>query len=217
MFTQIVQLMKKDFLIDFRQGFALTSVLLFAVTTVFMAFKIFGDIQAQTWNAVFWIIFLFASLNAVLRSFIQESGARQLYYYTLANPLAVLFSKIIYNTIFLFVLALLTYLALVLFAGDPVGDKGEFLLALFLGSLAISTTFTFVSAIASKSSNNPTLLAVMAFPISLGIMLTLIKISADALRLINDTSLQTDVIILLCINVVLLGLSIILFPILWKN
>jgi heme exporter protein B len=206
MLAQIFQLIKKDFTIDFRQGFALTSVFLFAVTTVFMCYKIF-----------FWIIFLFAALNAILRSFVQESGGRELYYFSLLDPIAVLFSKIIYNTLFLFVLGTLTFLVMALFTGNSVREIPLFFMTLGLGSVGLSIAFTFVTAIGSKSNNNATLIAILAFPISLGIMLLLIKLSADALGLINDTSLQTDVIMLLAINAVLLGLSIILFPLLWKN
>jgi len=217
MLGQILQLIKKDFTIDFRQGFALTSVFLFAVTTVFMCYKIFGDLQGQAWNAVFWIIFLFAALNAILRSFVQESGGRELYYFSLLNPIAVLLSKIIYNTLFLFVLGTLTFLVMALFTGNSVREIPLFFMTLSLGSMGLSIAFTFVTAIGSKSNNNATLIAILAFPISLGIMLLLIKLSADALGLINDTSLQTDVIMLLAINAVLLGLSIILFPLLWKN
>ena len=217
MISQIIQLIRKDFTIDFRQGFALSSVFLFAVTTVFMCYKIFGDLQGQSWNAVFWIIFLFSALNAILRSFIQENGARELYYFSLLNPIAVLFSKIIYNTVFLFILGALTYFVMLLFTSNGARDLPLFMLTLGLGSLGLSIAFTFVTAIGSKSNNNSTLIAILAFPISLGIMLLLIKLSADALGLITDTSLQTDVIMLLAINAVLLGLSIILFPLLWRN
>ena len=40
---------------------------------------------------------LFTAVNAVAKSFMQESAGRQLYYYTLANPRDIMLSKIIYN------------------------------------------------------------------------------------------------------------------------
>ncbi|MEL6987015.1 MAG: heme exporter protein CcmB, partial [Bacteroidota bacterium] len=152
MLSEVLLLIQKDFKIDFRQGFALSAVLLFAITTVFICYKIFGDIQGQVWNAVYWIIFLFAALNAILKSFIQESGARSMYYFSLVNPIAVFLSKILYNTFFLFVLGILTYAVMGIFVGNPVRELPLFILTLFLGSLGISIAFTFVTAIGAKSN-----------------------------------------------------------------
>jgi heme exporter protein B len=166
---------------------------------------------------LFWIIALFAAINAVVKSFVQESGTRQLYYYTLANPTILLLSKIIYNAILLFVLMLLTYICLSFIAGNPVVDNGLFFLALSLGAVGFSVAFTFISAISAKASNGATLMAILSFPVVLPILLILIKLSAQALRLLQDTSIQKDIFILVGIDAILIALSFVLFPYLWKD
>ncbi|MCB0585521.1 MAG: heme exporter protein CcmB, partial [Phaeodactylibacter sp.] len=152
-----------------------------------------------------------------VKSFVQENSARQLYYYSLANPISILLSKIIYNIILLLALSLLTWLGFSFVAGSPVRDTGQFFLALLLGSAGFSITFTFIAAISSKADNNATLMAILSFPLIIPILLTLIKLSANALRLMQDTAVQNDIFILLAIDLMLLGVGLALFPFLWRD
>ena len=98
LFTQIKFLIRKEIMLEWRSKYALNGILLYVVSTVFVCYLAFRQVSsAQTWNALFWIIMLFASVNAITKSFIQENRARQLYYYTIASPKAIIISKIIYN------------------------------------------------------------------------------------------------------------------------
>ena len=162
---EIWYLFKKDVTLEWRQKYALGGIFLYVLSTVFIIYLSFIDIDGKTWNTLFWIIVLFASVNAVTKSFIQESGYRALFYYTLADPLAVITSKILYNTALLSVISLLTFAFLGLIMGNPVRDLGLFLITLGLGSLGFSITFTFISAIAVKANNSATLMAILSFPV----------------------------------------------------
>ena len=192
-------------------------ILLYVFSTIFVVYMTFIKVEARTWNALFWIIILFASVNAVTKSFHQENSHRQLYYYTLANPVAILFSKMLYNTLMLLLISLLAFGFFSLLVGNPVKDVGLFLLGLVLSSLGFSITFTFISAISVKANNSATLMAILSFPIILPILMTLIKLSANALRLIQDTSINKDLIILVAIDVILGCLAYVLFPFLWRD
>jgi heme exporter protein B len=217
MLQQLFFLLQKEWTLEWRQKYAIGGILLYVVSTVFIVFLSFRTIQPMVWNVLFWIIALFAAINAVVKSFVQESGSRQLYYYTLADPTILLLSKIIYNTVLLFVLMLLTYACLSFIAGNPVVDNGLFLLALLLGAVGFSVAFTFISAISAKASNGATLMAILSFPVVLPILLILIKLSAQALRLLQDTSIQKDVFILVGIDAILIALGFVLFPYLWRD
>ena len=105
MLKEIAALLQKELLIEWRQRYALGGMFLYVVTTVFVCFLSFKNIiETSTWNALFWIIILFASVNASAKSFLQESKGRLLYYYTLCSPQAFVLSKIIYNAISCFYL-----------------------------------------------------------------------------------------------------------------
>jgi heme exporter protein B len=60
-------------------------------------------------------------------------------------------------------------------------------------------------------------MAILSFPLVIPILMTLVKISANALRLINDTSIDQDVLILVAIDLILVGLALLLFPFLWRD
>ncbi|MEY4927538.1 MAG: cytochrome c-type biosis protein CcmB [Bacteroidota bacterium] len=214
---QFSALFRKEILLEWRQRYAIGGILLYVLSTVFVVYISFQNVKPQAWNALFWIISLFASVNAVAKSFIQENSKRQLYYYSLANPIALILSKIVYNTALLLGLSILAFGAMIVVAGNPIIDAPVFALAIGLGSLGFSITFTFVSAIAAKASQSGTLMAILSFPVVIPILLELIKLTTIAIGFAKDTSWLNDVYILLAIDGILMGLVVVLFPYLWRD
>jgi heme exporter protein B len=210
-------LLWRDLVLEWRSRYALSGIALYVLATVVLVYSALVNIQPQVWNALFWVIMLFAAVSAIVKSFVQESRSRQLYYYSLVNPLALLVAKIIYNTILLFVLSMLSWVLLGVLAGNPVKDAGLFVLGIFLGSNGLAIAFTFVSAISAKAQNSATLMAILGFPVVIPILLTLVKIGTQALRLIQDTQIGGDLLILAAINLLLLSVAILLYPFLWRD
>lgn len=210
-------MLRKELTLEWRTKYAVSGILLYVFSTIFIVYTSFIQVQPNVWNALFWIVVLFASVNAIVKSFVQENSNRQLYYYQLANPTAVILSKILYNIGLLLLLSVLSWLAFSVVAGNPVRETGAFFLALFLGSVGFSITFTFVAAISGKADNSATLMAILSFPLVIPILMTLIKLSAHALGLLQDTNTESDVLILLAIDFILLGMAFLLYPFLWKD
>ena len=125
------------------------------------------------WNILFWIIMLFASVNAIAKSFMQESKSRLLYYYTIASPQAIILSKTIYNILLMSLLSILALLVYMVFFTNTIGDPLFYFLSVLLGSISFSTVFTMISAIASKAGNNGTLMAILSFPVVIPVILVL--------------------------------------------
>ncbi len=214
---EVVFLLRKDLRLELRSSYAISGILLYVFSTIFIVYSSFQRVQPDVWNALFWVIVLFASISAVVKSFVQEHGARELYYYTLANPTSILLSKMLYNILLLSLLSLLTWLGFSFVAGNPVKETAQFFGIIFLGATGFSITFTFVSAIASKADSSATLMAILGFPLVIPVLLTLIKLSANALRLMRDTGIEKDVMILVSIDLLLLGIALVLFPFLWRD
>lgn len=214
---EIFLLLQKEIKIEWRQKHAIGGILLYVVSTIFVVYSAIKNVNPSVWNALFWIVILFASVNALVKSFVQENSSRQLYYYTLANPTAIILSKMIYNSTLLLVLSVLSYGAFTLFAGNPVKDSGQFFLAIFLGSVGFSITFTFIAAISAKADNSATLMAILSFPLVIPIILTLLKISANALRLMQDSAIWKDILTLVAIDFLMIAAAFILFPFLWRD
>lgn len=218
-FQQIGILLRKEIVLELRMGYAISGILLYVLSTVFIVYAAFfqGVNNAMLWVTLFWIIMLFASVNAIVKSFVQENGARQLYYYSLMDPLAVVIAKMAYNIVLLLFLSLLTWAAMAFIVGNKIAEFSAFLLAIFLGSVGFSILFTFVAAISSKADNNSTLLAILSFPLVIPILMTLIKLSVSATGMLEDTGLIKDIGILIAIDLVLAGLSLVLYPFLWRD
>jgi heme exporter protein B len=216
--SEILFLLKKEATMELRQKYALSGILLYVTSTVFVIHLSFTGIKIEpnVWNTLFWIVSLFASINAVMKSFVQENSARQLFYYQLINPIAVILSKIFYNICLLFILNVLTLVMLRVMVGNPIHDTPQYFLAILLGSIGFSITFTFVSAIAAKANNSATMMAILSFPVVLPILITLIRLSKSAIRM-TDTSWGQDVLMLGSIDMILIAMSFLLFPFLWKD
>lgn len=215
--TLFLTLLRKEFVIEFRQRYAISGIVLYVFSMVFVVYIASIKVQPQVWNILFWLIVLFASINAVVKSFVQESGTRQLYYYQLVDPNILILSKIVYNTLLLLVLSSLSYGVYSMVAGNPVKDLGLFALIILLASLGFGVAFTFIASIAAKANNSATLMAILSFPVILPILLTLVRLSAISLRLIQDTAYKRDIINLLSIDAILLALTFLLFPFIWRD
>ncbi|MBL7888463.1 MAG: heme exporter protein CcmB [Bacteroidetes bacterium] len=217
MIDQIKYLILKEFKLELRNKYALGGILLYVVSTVFVSYLSFKKIIVPaTWNALFWIILLFASINGVAKSFIGETRGRLLYMYTLASPQAVIISKIIYNSILLLVISGLCLLVYSLFVGSLIQDIPLFLIVLTLGSFGFASLLTMVSAIASKSNNNFTLMAILSFPILMPLLIVLIKLSKNAIDGLENWDLNY-LMVLMFINVIIIALSYLLFRYLWRD
>ena len=215
---EIKYLLNKEILLEWRQKYAINGIFLYVISTVFVCYLSFKLINhPATWNALFWIIILFASTNAVTKSFMQESKGKLLYLYTLVSPRAIILSKIIYNMLLMVVISLITFLFYSLFIGNMVQDTPLFLGSLLLGSMGFSSVLTLVSAIASKTNNNVTLMAILSFPILLPLLLTLIKVSKNAIDGLDRSVSYDYLLVLLLINLIVIILSYLLFPYLWRD
>jgi len=213
----IILLLRKEILLEFRTRSAIIGIFLYVISTLFVVYETFVKIQPNVWNTLFWIILLFVAVNAMVKSFVQEKGNRVLYYYSLLNPSHVLIAKIVYNTLLLLVLSLLIWGLFIFFGDNPVKDLGLFLLILFLGSFGFSVTFTFLASLVAASNQSSTLIAVLSFPLIIPIILMLVKISAHALRLIQDTAVSGDLAIVVALDLLLCGVALLLFPFIWRD
>lgn len=215
-YAEIWHLLRKDFLLEFRTGYAISGIFLYLIGTVYIVSRAFQMIKPESWNALFWIIILFASVNAVTKSFVQESNTRQLYFYSLANPIAMILSKIIYNVILLLALSFLTWGAMSFMTINPILKPDVFSLALVLGSLGFSINFTFISAIAVKANNSSTLMAILSFPLIVPILLLLVDLTAVSIGLL-EKSIDSDIYLLIAIDLLLLAMTLVLYPFLWRD
>lgn len=213
---QIWTLFKKDVLLEIRQQYAFYGVVLYVGATNFVLYMAIEHFDAPVWNGLFWIIQLFISINAVAKSFLQESEQRMLYYHTITNPLNFILAKILFNTVLMLIMNGLSLLLFSLFMGYPVVNATLFLFLVFLGGWSLSLVFTMLAAIAARARQNAAIMAILGFPIIIPLLLMLMKLSGSVFEKQGVFSLFT-LLILVAMDVLIILLSVVLFPFLWKE
>ncbi|MEY3945383.1 MAG: hypothetical protein RJB03_89 [Bacteroidota bacterium] len=217
-YSQYLSLLKKEILLESRQQHTLYGVILYIASTVFVIYLTMESPDAETWNTLFWITQLFICINAVAKSFLQESRGRMLYYYTIASPTLFMLAKLSYNVLLMLAMNLINLLIYTALMGDPTFSYGLFVLISLLGALGLSLVFTMLAAIASKAMQQASLMAILGFPIILPQLLLLIRLSKTAFSEVfrNGAPLQL-ILLLLALDLMIVLLSLILYPFLWKD
>ena len=216
--SEIKYLIEKEIKLELKQKYVINGILLYLVSTIFVTYLAFDRIiDVETWNSLFWIILLFVAVNGISKSFVQESPARHLYYYTIASPQAILLSKVLYNLLLMSILSVLSFGLFILLMGNMVINIPLFLTVLLLGSFGLASTLTMMAAIASRASNNFSLMAILSFPVILPLLTTLMKISHTSLISNQWSGNWGFIVILLTINVTVIVLAYLLFPYLWRD
>ena len=213
----VIALIKKDLLLELRQQYTLYGIFLYVASTIFVIYITMGQPEEQVWNAMFWVVQLFVAVNAVAKSFLQESKGRMLYFYSIAGARDFVLSKIIFNGLLMMVM---TFLSLGLFSvllGNPVYNMWQFMGLSLLGGLGLSFIFTFLAAIAAKAQQQAALMAVMGFPIIVPQLLLLGKISKIAFSPALYQGLAAMIGLLVAFDILIIVLALILFPFLWKD
>lgn len=212
-----IRLMRKDALIEWRQKHTLFGVLLYVGATVFAVYTMNDQPEPKVWNALFWMIQLFVAVNAVAKSFLQESQARYRYYFTLVDPASFLAAKMVYNLVLQWGISLLSLGIFSVLLGSPLQQTGLFVLVASIGSMALSSVFTFLSAIAAKANQNAALMAILGFPIITPVLMILSRLAAKTIVPVYQEGWGTLAGVLIMLILLVFALSMILFPFLWKE
>ena len=214
----VFRLLRKDLLLELRQPYAVYGVLLYVVSTVFVLYLTMERPEPETWNGLFWVMLLFVCVNAVAKGFLQESRGRMLYYHTLTGPVAFVMSKALYNVVLMAAMTLVTLLLFVAFMGMPVHDFRLFTGIGLLGGFGLSLTFTLLAAIASKATQQASLMAILGFPVVLPQVLLSMRLSKAAFaEAFKEGAVAQLALLLLALDMGILLLTLILYPYLWKD
>jgi heme exporter protein B len=212
----IFSLFKKDLLLEVRQQYSFYGILLYIGATVFVLFMAIDEPESKVWNGLFWVIQLFICINAVAKSFLQESKGRMLYFYSIASPAHFVLAKLLFNSLLMLVMSLLSLFLFSLFLGNPVQKAGSFIGLVLLGGWSLSLVFTFLAAIAAKAQQNAAIMAVLGFPLIIPQLLLLMKLSNAAFNPVLTIPANT-ILLLVALDSMIILLAVILFPFLWKD
>jgi heme exporter protein B len=102
--------------------------------------------------------------------------------------------------------------------GSPVNDIVLFTLLACFGGISLSLVFTLLAAIAAKAQQNAALMAILGFPLIIPQLMLLIRLSKSAFgEAFKEGAILQITLLLAGLDVMVIALSIILFPFLWKE
>jgi len=214
-------LLQLQFRLELRNRSIFSGLLLYLFSTVFICYLTLqlqgNQISSGVWSAMFWIIILFTAVNSAAKSFITENKGREIYYYSIAKPGDIILSRIIYNFFLCSFLSFIGFILFIIFLNNPVADTGLMVLTILLSAMGFSASLTLLSAIASKTSNSNVVMAVLSFPVIIGILLMAIKITKNCMDGLDRSVSLDELLTLGAINLLLASVSYLLFPYIWRS
>jgi heme exporter protein B len=209
-------LFKKDVLLEVRQQYTFYGVLLYVASTIFVLYLSMGQPEGAVWKGLFWMMQLFICVNAVAKSFLQEGKERLLYFYSIAGARDFILSKLLFNALLMVLMSLVSVGLFLLMLGDPTSDVLWFVLIGSLGGISLSLVFTFLAAIAARAQQSSALMAILGFPLVIPQLLLLNKVSSIAFSEVQG-GLAGMIGLLAALDAMIVALTVILFPFLWKD
>lgn len=212
----IYTLIKKDLLLEVRQQYSFYGILLYIIATIFVLYMTIREPEAHVWNGLFWVIQLFICINAVAKSFLQETRGRMLYFYSIVNPRDFVLAKLVFNSVLMLLMSFLSIILFSLFLGNPVKKFPQFIGLVMLGGWSLSLVFTFLSALAAKAQQNAAIMAILGFPLIIPQIMLLMQLSNTVFT--DKTGIAASTLLLIVmLDILVVMLAVILFPFLWKD
>jgi len=159
------------------------SMFLFALLAlIIFNFAFAGSMPKSVLAGALWVAFLFASVLGLNRSFVkeQDKGCLEGLLLAPADRSAIYFGKFLGNLVFLlFVEAVSLPLVTIFFdRTEIVRHPLELAGILILGSIAISSVGTILSAITANTKTRELLLPILLFPLMIPVIIGAVEITA---------------------------------------
>lgn len=213
----------RDLHSEFRTRYALNAILMFAVTTLIAVSFSIGSFRIEEaerpflYSVLLWIILTFSALSGLSRSFVKEEEAGTIDILKLsARPQAVFLGKLFFNLTLLGALGLLIVPAFVLLMAYRISIPGFFVAMIISGGLGLGAGTTIVAAMMSRASARGALFSAVSFPLLLPLMITAIKGCERAAIGINSAG-WPEVKIAVAYFVIMITISLLLFPMVWEE
>lgn len=221
--TKSLIIFQKDVQLEFRTRFAINAIVLFAITTLTAISFSIGPARLETTilSALLWVILFFSAMSGLSHIFVREEEQQTADTLRLVTtPLSIFLGKWLFNVVLLFALETIIvplYFVLMNTSQSTGSNLLLFLLLLFWGSLGLATVSTIIAAIISQASARGALFAVLAFPISLPVLISSIHGTRLALEGNTFSECLPDLQILISFFIVILTVSILTFEFIWKS
>ena len=221
--NEAIAIWLRDLRSEFRTRYALNAVVMFAVTTLIAVSFSIGSYRIEEaerpflYSVLLWIILTFSALSGLARSFIKEEEAGTIDVLKLsARPQAVFLGKLLFNLTLLGALEVIIVPAFIFLMAYDINFPGFFAAMVISGGIGLGAGTTIIAAMMADASARGALFSALSFPLLLPLMIIAIKGCERAAIGIN-TAGWPEVKIAVAYVIVMITLSLLLFPLVWEE
>jgi len=216
-----VAIFLKDWKSELRTRYAISALVMFVVTTISIILFALGSEGASVsaLSGMLWVAVFFAAMSGLSRTFVaEEERGTSMTLQLVASPTAVLFGKLMFNLVLVVCLNAFVVLLYSAFISEfVIRTYSIFVVTVLLGSIGFAAAATIIAAIIARANTKGTLYPVLAFPILLPLLLTVI----NGTRLATEGAFFEEALgefnILVSYIVAVVAVSYILFDYIWKD
>ena len=214
-------LFRKDWQSELRTRYAVNALAMFILVTISVIMFSIGSekITEYLTGGLLWVVIFFSAMSGLSRAFVsEEERGTTMTLQLIASPSTVFSGKLIFNLFLVFLMNLvITILFGILFTSFIIRNILLFALAFLFGNIGIAVSSTIIAAIISKAGSKGTLYPVLSFPILLPLILTLLELTKFAIDGNSIYSSMTEILVLVCYDVIMVTISYLLFDFIWKD
>jgi len=214
-------LFRKDWQSELRTRYAVNALAMFILVTISVIMFSIGSekITEYLTGGLLWVVIFFSAMSGLSRAFVsEEERGTTMTLQLIASPSTVFSGKLIFNLLLVFIMNfVITILFGILFTSFIIRNIPLFALAFLFGNIGIAVSSTIIAAIISKAGSKGTLYPVLSFPILLPLILTLLELTKFAIDGNSIYSSMTEILVLICYDVIMATISYLLFDFIWKD
>jgi len=193
---------------------------MFVIVTISIIRFSLGDekVNNDILSGLLWIVIFFAAISGLARVFIKEEEKETSASLKLScQPVPIFLGKLFFNFFLTLTLNLFIVILFILITELQVLNFTAFILTIFLGNLGVVSYWTIIAAIITKANTKGTLYPVLAFPVLLPLLITVINSTKLSCAGADTYSLMSDFQILISYTVVVTTVSLLLFKFVWED
>ncbi len=213
--SEFLSLLRYNFSLEFRNRAQIISLLLLAWIVCYILFKVHPSLETTEFGYLFWMFMTLLSINVCLRTESYNGQEIRLYLYTVVDPVLIYLSKVVFNSCYLFLIAVLFYLSFHVYFTEQVPFQFELILVILVGAFVISATLTFVSTVSTYANGQNTLVSILAIPLLLPIIMLLKGLSDEVV--LGETIEYIKYFTLFGLAAISIAASLFLVPHIWKE
>ncbi len=221
--NEAVAIWFRDLRSEFRTRYALNAILMFAVTTLIAVSFSIGSFRIEEaerpflYAVLLWIILTFSALSGLARSFVKEEEAGTMDILKLsARPQAVFLGKLLFNLTLLGAMELIIVPSFILLMAYQINSPGFFIAMVISGGIGLAAGTTIIAAMIAQASARGALFSALSFPLLLPLMITAIK-GCERAAVGIDTAGWPEVKMAVAYVIVMVIMSLFLFPLVWEE